>query len=132
MAQEFRKDLQGTVDDKLFNRKEIIKKPNKWIRCGVCHKESERVFPLLFNVTDETFQKIIQLSKESGARFELVKREHIRYPLVYKVDDFTCRPINGMCNQISIDCCPECLDKIGRRHKFDHTTEKKKFITSRV
>jgi hypothetical protein len=129
---DFRNDAQGNVDEKLFNHKEIIKKPIKWVRCGICHKETEQTFPLPFNVSDKTFQNLINVSKETGMRFQLIKREYVKYPLVYKVDDITLKPIDGMCDQISIDCCRECLDKIGRRHKFDKTTDKKKFITSRI
>lgn len=125
-------NYQGNVDWKLFERKKTLIRNIRYNRCPVCNSDVEILYPLTFVINDKTFRKVITISKENGAKFSLIKREYIHYPMNFRQDDITLEMINGMANHVSVDVCRRCIDKIGRRHKFNKEEEKKKFISKEV
>ena len=124
---------QGKVDHSLFNRHHKLVRKTKWSRCSLCNKDVESIFPSgTMVVSERTFLKLWEVFKHSGARFEIIKREHVVYPINYVIDEFTMKPINGVATHVDLDVCRNCLAKIGARHKFSRWQERARFVTSQV
>lgn len=126
-------NYQGEVDHKLFTRADDIKRKTKYSRCAICNKDVESIFPTgTVTVGDKTFSQLFKAFSEAGARFSLIKREYIKYPLNYVIDEITLKPINGIAHNIDMDICRQCLSKMGHRHKLSKWQEKARFITNGV
>lgn len=115
----------GTLDEELFNHQRENKRQVKWLRCPVCGRDCDQLYPWTLVVCDKVFRKMMQVQIESGANFDLQKTEFVKYPLVYKVCEITLKPIDGMAFHVSTDSCRKCIDIIGRRHKFDKSNKKR-------
>ena len=83
-------------------------------------------------LSEKTFLRLWEVFKHSGARFEVIKRECVNYPINYIIDEFTLKPIHGVATHVDLDVCRNCLAKIGHRHKFSKWQEKARFVTSQV
>lgn len=118
-------------DEELFNHEKENKRQVKWLRCPICGKDCDQLYPWTLTVCDKVFKKMLEIQTESSGRFQLDKREYVKFPLVFKSCDVTLRPIDGMANYVSTDSCRKCIELIGTRHKFDKS-KNKRFATNAV
>lgn len=125
-------DYLGKVDDKLISNKVSIKRDSNWKRCPTCDKDVEIVFPANMCVSDKNFQKFIKVFVETKARWSLIKREYVKYPITYVADEWDLKPIDGMANYLDMDVCRSCLAKLGFRHHYDKVTQKARYVTNSV
>ncbi len=103
--------------DKLLEGKREVKKNIGFFRCMACGHDKERLYPQVYNVGPEA-KKIIEEIAGKDSNFRIVSAAPANPKIFMRVDDITLRPIKGICYNINIDVCHNCIDKVGWRHKF--------------
>lgn len=96
-------------------------------RCPYCGKDVEKVYPIKAEVSKETYYRIIEIDstiKLLGT--SIVDR------LDKQLDDISMKIIEGLVFNISLNVCVECLDELGRKHKFNKLRKLNSYATKRL
>lgn len=116
------------TDFKLFDRQKEVKKKTTFVRCNFCGKDTDQVFPYLITVGEKTFNLMEEINKSRGNNLKVISKNLAIKGVVDKIDEITCKPINGFTYQVNGDACRNCIDKIGWRHKFNKNPYARKAV----
>lgn len=119
------------VEDKyVYSDKQQMKRV-KARRCPLCGFDKENLHPMIIKISEQSWIKLNEIS-EYDVGFKLRNTSYHDPKINKTVDDFNLRVIDGMCYEVNLDMCLECIDKVGYRHKFKGKHIQKLYATAQI
>lgn len=97
-----------------FTNKYELKHEKGFIRCPICGKDKAQVYPLKAEINRSTFNKLIEINPKTKLTDTFIANDLDRH-----FDDITLKILKGVCFKVQTFACIDCVDEIGRRHKFN-------------